>query len=68
MELLQARLAEREATRGMQERNASRRAQIGSGQRGDKIRTIRTQDNTVHDERTGKAKPYRQYATGDIEF
>lgn len=31
-----------------------RRSQMGSGQRGDKVRTLRAQDNTVLDHRSGK--------------
>lgn len=32
-----------------------RKEQVGSGMRGDKIRTIRTQDNTAKDHRTGRS-------------
>lgn len=37
------------------EANATRAAQIGSGMRGDKVRTYRTQDDQVKDHRTGKS-------------
>jgi peptide chain release factor 1 len=68
MEILAARLAENERQARIQGRNMTRREQIGSGQRGDKIRTIRTQDNTVRCELTGKTMPYTQYAKGHILF
>jgi peptide chain release factor 1 len=68
LEILRSKLAEREQGVARAERNDSRRKQVGSGQRGDKLRTIRTQDNTVRCERTGRVKPYRVYANGEIEF
>ena len=34
---------------------ANRKAQVGSGMRGDKIRTYRFQDDIVKDDRTGKS-------------
>ena len=48
------------------DQNSSRREQIGSGMRGDKIRTIRTQDDTVTDHLTGKKTSYRRYVNGDF--
>lgn len=43
-----------------------RRRQLGSGQRGDKIRTIRMQDGTVTDHRSGKTMPVARYLKGEI--
>lgn len=48
--------------------NQSRQEQVGSGQRGDKILTLRTQDNTVKDERTGRKISFTEYSTGKIMF
>jgi len=46
-------------------RAAERRAQVGSGMRGDKRRTIRVQDDSVVDHATGRTWRYREYARGD---
>lgn len=45
---------------------ADRRDQVGSGQRGDKIRTIRMQDQRVIDHRTGKRMNTTRYLQGHI--
>lgn len=68
LEMLRSKLVAQERTTGQQGRNVDRKQQVGSGQRGDKIRTIRTQDNQVSDERTGAVKTFRQYAAGDLSF
>ena len=39
----------------LQERSAIRKDQVGTGERGDKVRTYRFQDNTVKDHRSGKS-------------
>ena len=44
--------------------NADRREQIGSGQRGDKVRTYRAQDDTVTDHRTGQKWRWSQWEKG----
>lgn len=44
---------------------ASRRAQVGSGQRGDKIRTYRTQDNSVRDHRDGRQWQLDRWLRGE---
>lgn len=46
-------------------RAAERRAQVGSGMRGDKRRTIRVQDGTVLDHVTGQTWRYRDYVRGE---
>lgn len=38
----------------LMERSAIRKEQVGTGERGDKVRTYRFQDNTVKDHRTGR--------------
>jgi peptide chain release factor 1 len=52
--VLAARLYEGERERVLSQRDGIRREQVGSGMRGDKIRTYRVKDNAVHDHRTGK--------------
>jgi peptide chain release factor 1 len=54
LKVLAARLYEQRRTSVVNERNASRKEQMGSGMRGDKVRTYRTQDDQVVDHRTGK--------------
>jgi peptide chain release factor 1 len=58
-------LAVRDEARAL-ERGAERRAQIGSGMRGDKRRTIRVQDGTVVDHKTGRSWRFRDYARGEF--
>ena len=63
--LLRARLwaAERERIAGA--RAHDRRAQVGSGMRGDKRRTIRCQDGVVTDHLLGRRWPLRAYLRGE---
>lgn len=42
-----------------------RRRQVGSGMRGDKRRTIRTQDDQVNDHVSGKSWRYKDYVRGN---
>lgn len=42
-----------------------RRQQVGSGMRGDKIRTIRVRDDVVNDHVTGKQWKFRDYERGN---
>jgi peptide chain release factor 1 len=44
--------------------NAERRGQVGSGQRGDKVRTYRVRDDTVTDHRTGEKYRLSQWIEG----
>ena len=44
---------------------ADRKNQVGSGQRGDKRRTIRVKDGDVNDHITGKSWRYKDYVRGD---
>ena len=63
--LLRARLWAREHNRLHAERAEERRAQLGSGMRGDKRRTIRCQDGTVVDHVTGRRWELRAYLRGN---
>lgn len=64
---LEARVASRKASRAHEATSESRRNQIGSGQRGDKIRTIRLQDGQVVDHQTGKRTSAARYLRGCVE-
>lgn len=46
---------------------AERREQAGSGQRGDKVRTIRFQDDVATDHRTGKKIRAGDYMSGKMD-
>lgn len=46
---------------------ASRKAQIGSGERSDKIRTVQEQNGIVVNHLTGKKIPIQEYKKGKIE-
>ena len=63
--VLAARLYELERERHVADRNDDRRQQVGSGQRGDKVRTYRTQDDQVTDHRTGMKFRLSKWYSGD---
>ena len=65
--LLLARLAERVSQKQSSLRSKNRRQQLGSGMRGDKIRTIRMQDGSVIDHKTGKRTTVTRYLRGYME-
>lgn len=46
---------------------SERRRQVGTGMRGDKVRTVRMQDGRVIDHRTGKRTTLVRYLAGHIE-
>jgi peptide chain release factor 1 len=64
LSLLRARLWAAENERVVGDRAALRHAQVGSGQRGDKRRTIRVQDDQVNDHISGKHWSWRDYSRG----
>ena len=63
-------LLERLQTKSLSEkkgkRNSARRAQLGSGMRGDKVRTIRVCDGTVTDHGTGRKISLKKYLRGEL--
>ena len=67
LEVLSARLAAVQRTATEAKQATERRNQIGSGMRGDKRRTIRTQDGTVHDHITERRLDFESYIEGHIE-
>lgn len=68
LNILSARIAAQEDAKSNRDLNHKRKEQVGSGQRGDKIRTIRTQDNRVRCEKTGRTVPFTHYQRGCILF
>ena len=62
--ILSARLYERDKSQRQAIEAADRRNQVGSGQRGDKRRTIRTQDGIVTDHIMGRKWRYADYVKG----
>jgi peptide chain release factor 1 len=67
LEILKARLFAREAAEKDAADNRSRRGQIGSGMRGDKIRTYRFQDGRVVDHRTGRKARLSEILAGNLD-
>jgi peptide chain release factor 1 len=65
LKILAARIRESTKARGQATRNAERRNQVGSGMRGDKSRTYRTQDDRVTDHRTGATWSLKKWTRGD---
>lgn len=63
--VLKARLQQRLDEATHQTLGSERKNQVGSGMRGDKRRTIRTQDGIVKDHLTGKTWRYSDYVTGN---
>lgn len=66
--LLKAKLFQRQQEELHSNQNKDRKNLIGSGMRGDKIRTIRVFDNQVKDHITGKAMTWEKYEKGFIEL
>ena len=62
--ILAAKIRELNTSAAVDEANKKRKDQIGSGQRGDKIRTYRTQDDQVKDHRTGKRMSLETWISG----
>lgn len=66
MQLLRTRIKGEADERAVGARNASRRTQLGSGMRGDKIRTVALQRDTVTDHETGRSMIARDYLRGHL--
>jgi peptide chain release factor 1 len=67
MKVLAARLYEAERSKVKLAQDDERRHQVGTGQRGDKVRTYRTQDDQVTDHRTGVKGRLAAWYSGDWE-
>ena len=66
LKILTERLQKRSRTQNKKKRNNQRKSQVGSGMRGDKIRTIRVRDNIVTDHRTGHKISLSKYLQGEL--
>jgi peptide chain release factor 1 len=67
-ELLESRVSEAESSRIVSNRVQDRKDKIGSGQRGDKIKTYRVKDNIVQDHRTNMKFSLKKVLSGSIKF
>lgn len=65
--VLRAKLLAIEEEKARGAREAERRAQVGSGMRGDKVRTVQVQNGVVVDHRTERRTPFERYRRGDLE-
>lgn len=65
LQILAAKLGNMVAEKAANTTNQARQSQIGSGMRGDKIRTYRTQDDRVKDHRTNRSWRLSAWAQGD---
>jgi peptide chain release factor 1 len=66
MHELERRVREREQASWQERLNTLRQQLIGSGERGDKIRTYRERDDVVIDHRTGQKMRFREVVNGNI--
>lgn len=64
--LLRAKLKAGVVADAVDARNRKRRRQVGSGMRGDKIRTVAVQRDQVTDHQTGLSTSVRKYLKGDL--
>jgi peptide chain release factor 1 len=64
---LRAKLLERESHKAQGRRSRKRKGQVGSGMRGDKVRSVSVFRDQVVDHRTGQRIPFKKYARGFVE-
>lgn len=64
--VLRARLRAAEEERATEGRNSRRRRQVGTGMRGDKVRTVALQRDSVTDHRTGATMKAKNYLRGQL--
>lgn len=64
--LLHIRLLDAERDRMGSKRDRKRKAQVGSGMRGDKVRTVQTQNGRVTNHLNGKRIRLKEYLRGDV--
>lgn len=64
--ILRTKLKQAQEGETQEQRAQQRRKQVGSGMRGDKVRTIQTRNGVVVDHRTGKRMSYEKYLKGNL--
>lgn len=64
--ILKSKLLKEKKKSYWEKREQTRQNQVGSGMRGDKVRTIQVKHNTVKCHVTGKSISYKDYARGKI--
>jgi hypothetical protein len=67
LEILRAKLYERQLAAAAAEERSTRRAQVGTGDRSEKIRTYNAKDNRVTDHRLGRNFSLDTVLEGDLE-
>lgn len=67
-QMLIARISNAEQEKIDKDRSLDRKTKVGSGQRGDKVRTYREQDDMVRDHRTGKKTSLQNVRNGRIDL
>lgn len=67
-QMLEARVMALFAGAAARNESDARKSMVGSGMRGDKIRTIRTRDDQVTDHRTGKKARLQDIQAGKLEL
>lgn len=67
LDILTARFEERQQSEASAKENSRRKRQIGRGERGDKIRTYRFQDDRAVDHRTGRKVRLAEVLAGNID-
>ena len=67
LEILRAKLLERELAEAADQERSARRAQVGSGDRSEKIRTYNAKDNRVTDHRLGRNFSLDTVLEGSLE-
>jgi peptide chain release factor 1 len=65
--ILAARLRQASEASASSSQSADRKAQVGTGMRGDKRRTIRVRDDRVTDHSTGRTMSCKAYLRGELE-
>ncbi len=65
--ILRTRLAEKQRVDTLAALNRDRKTQVGSGMRGDKVRTVAVQRDTVEDHDTGRRMTVKAYLRGHLE-